>query len=646
MSVIYRCKMCGGDLEAPGNEKVAMCPYCGAAQTLPNTNDEVIANLYNRANNLRLKCEFDKAEKMYDKIVQLDDSQSEAHWGIVLCKYGIEYIEDPKTFNRVPTCHRTLYDAVMSDIDYISAIENADISQKALYEAEAKQIDKIQKNILSVVKEEKPFDVFICYKETDESGKRTIDSTIANDIYYQLTQEGFKVFYAAVTLEDKLGEEYEPYIFAALNSAKVMLVLGTNPEYFTSVWVKNEWSRYLKLMKENRDRLLIPCYRDMDAYELPEEFAHLQAQDMSKLGFMQDLIRGIKKIVQTDKGENLESSQVDRTLSDQVSVERLLKNGETYLKLNNYSEAENIYKKATKDFPENYKGWWGLIVCSTCNFSQVSKEQDKVDVWYEYVRRLATESTIKDLKAQYVDYLKLVAKVDAQTELSKIERTKQSLSKKLTDFQEQINMLENEHKSMESRHQNLLKAQNERVAQCKLELAKSEIAYEKYKVKAGFYAIGGVVTSIFVISAIIGGIVDPGKVGGIINFLTWLVVIALGFIPIYLFFGAATLGDYKRDIPKKQNDLCVAQNEISKLEQDYSKSLELHQMKIDQQKQDIVELDQKIHICDDYIRDKADALLRHFHSLRCKKIDIDIPFSEDIVFPLANVNDSDTVKHN
>lgn len=40
--------------------------------------------------------------------------------------------------------------------------------------------------------------------------------------------------------------------------------------------------------------MLIPAYRDMDPYDLPEEFSHLQAQDMSKLGFMQDLIRGIK----------------------------------------------------------------------------------------------------------------------------------------------------------------------------------------------------------------------------------------------------------------------------------------------------------------------------------------------------------------
>lgn len=144
------------------------------------------------------------------------------------------------TFNRIPTCHRTLVESVLSDVDYISCIENAEESQKLLYINEAKEIDKLQKDILSIAGKEKPYDIFICYKETDNNGKRTMDSVIANDIYYQLVQEGFKVFYAAITLEDKLGQEYEPYIYSALNSAKVMLVVGTKPEYFNAVWVKNE----------------------------------------------------------------------------------------------------------------------------------------------------------------------------------------------------------------------------------------------------------------------------------------------------------------------------------------------------------------------------------------------------------------------
>ena len=262
---VLKCKMCGADLEVSGDVTVAACEFCGTKQTLPKANDEVIQNLFNRANNLRIKCEFDKAEQIYDKILQADDTEAEAHWGVVLCKYGIEYVEDPKTFARIPTCHRTSYDAVTADADYLAAVEHADAARKSIYEAEAKAIDQIQKNILNIVKNEKPFDVFICYKETDEDGKRTVDSAIANDIYHQLTQEGLKVFYAAITLEDKLGQEYEPYIFAALNSAKVMLVIGTKPQYFSAVWVKNEWSRFLKLMKTDHNKLLIPCYKNMDS---------------------------------------------------------------------------------------------------------------------------------------------------------------------------------------------------------------------------------------------------------------------------------------------------------------------------------------------------------------------------------------------
>ena len=143
--------------------------------------------------------------------------------------------------------------------------------------------------------------MFICYKETDDNGQRTRDSQWAQDVYYGLTDAGYKVFFSRITLEDKLGQQYEPYIFAALNSAWVMVVIGSKPEYFNAVWVKNEWSRYLALMANDRTRLLIPCYRDMDPYDLPEELSALQSQDMSKIGFMQDLLRGVKKVLDAGK---------------------------------------------------------------------------------------------------------------------------------------------------------------------------------------------------------------------------------------------------------------------------------------------------------------------------------------------------------
>ena len=57
-----------------------------------------IRSLFNRANTLRIKSEFDKAEKLYEKILQVKSDEAEAYWGLILCKYGIEYVEDPATF--------------------------------------------------------------------------------------------------------------------------------------------------------------------------------------------------------------------------------------------------------------------------------------------------------------------------------------------------------------------------------------------------------------------------------------------------------------------------------------------------------------------------------------------------------------------
>lgn len=356
---IFKCKMCGGNIEFNPGDTVGVCDSCGTKQTLPTADDEVITNLHNRANTLRLKCEFDKAEEIYNKILMKNPNDAEAHWGIILCKYGIEYVEDPETYEHVPTCHRTSFDAILADEDYKAAFANGDGAQRELYEAEAKKIDRIQKEILGIVKNEKPFDVFICYKETDENGKRTQDSAIANDIYYQLTQEGFKVFYAAITLEDKVGREYEPYIFAALNSAKVMLVVGSKPEYFTAVWVKNEWSRFLKLMKTDRSKLLIPCYRNMDAYELPEEFAHLQAQDMSKIGFINDIVRGIKKVV-SDSAPKAEKEPV--VIGSGVNIASLLERAFMFLEDGSWDEASDYCERVLDQDPKNAQAYLGKLM--------------------------------------------------------------------------------------------------------------------------------------------------------------------------------------------------------------------------------------------------------------------------------------------
>lgn len=203
--IAFKCKMCGGEMELEEGATVAECPYCLTKQTLPKLDNDKRANMYDRANHFRRQNEYDKAMAIFESILQEDRTDAEAYWSLVLCRYGIEYVEDPATHKRVPTVNRVQYTSILADEDYKSALEYADFAQRSVYESEARAIDEIQKGILAISKQEKPFDVFICYKETDANGRRTPDSVLANDLYHQLTNEGFKVFFSRITLEDKIG---------------------------------------------------------------------------------------------------------------------------------------------------------------------------------------------------------------------------------------------------------------------------------------------------------------------------------------------------------------------------------------------------------------------------------------------------------
>lgn len=355
---VIKCKMCGGDLDLVEGQSVAECEYCGSRQTVPVADNEKKLTLFARANRLRVSCEFDKAAGIYESIVADFPEEAEAYWGLVLCKYGIEYVDDPATGKKIPTCHRSSFDSIMDDANFEQALENADAVARKVYREEAKQIEEIRKGIIAVSSNEQPYDIFICYKETDENGERTLDSVLAQDIYETLVSRDYRTFFARITLEDKLGMEYEPYIFAALNSAKIMLAIGTDYEYYNAVWVKNEWSRYLKLMTQDKTKHLIPCYKGIDAYDMPKEFARLQAQDLGKVGAMQDLIRGIEKIL-PKKNTSVIQERVAVGGGGDNKIASLLDRGNMALEDGDWVKADSFFEDVLNNDSKNAQAYIG-----------------------------------------------------------------------------------------------------------------------------------------------------------------------------------------------------------------------------------------------------------------------------------------------
>ncbi len=374
---VFKCKMCGGTMEVDANATVAVCEYCHTRQTLPRISTDKKQMLYDRAEHFRSANDFDKAYSLYEQITIEDPDDAEAYWDLVLCTYGIEYVEDPASHKRVPTVNRTQFVSVFEDLNYQKAVSLADVLQREVYEAEAKEIDRIQQGILAISRNEKPFDVFICYKEADADGRRTRDSVIAQDLYYGLQKAGYKVFFSRITLETKAGTAYEPYIFAAIHSAKVMVVLGTKPEYFKAAWVRNEWSRFLALMKKDSQKHLIPAYRDMDPYDLPEEFSYLQALDMSRLGFLQDIIVGIRKILGTSTA-NAGDSSTGKTVSSAVKYPQsanYVERGIKALKIGRLDFAMQLFKRSMNEEVDNP---WAYLGAFFVTYKQQGALRDQV----------------------------------------------------------------------------------------------------------------------------------------------------------------------------------------------------------------------------------------------------------------------------
>ena len=416
---VFKCKMCGGDLSYIENSTICECEYCGAKQTLPNSDNEKKINLFNRANRLRMDSEYDRASAVYENIVAEFPDEAEAYWGLCLCTYGIEYVDDPLTGMKIPTCHRTLPTSILDDSNYKQACDKADTSARVIYSDEAKKIDEIQKNILSIALNEAPYDVFICYKESNEAGGRTEDSVIAQEIYDALTAKGLKVFFSRITLEDKLGVQYEPYIYSALNSAKVMLAVGTSFDNFDAVWVKNEWSRYLHMMKSDSTKALIPCFKDLDAYDLPKEFKGLQAQDMSKIGWLQDLVRGVEKIC--DKGNIQNSdSNLQQINSNTINIPILLERAILLLEDGEWAEANTYLDKILDNDPNHAMAYVGKLMSSL----KIKKQEDLKNVdkaieknnYYQKALRFADDELSNTLK----DY----ARQSAENEKIRIEKNK------------------------------------------------------------------------------------------------------------------------------------------------------------------------------------------------------------------------------
>ena len=215
-----------------------------------------------------------------------------------------------------------------------------------------------------------------------------------------------------------------------------MLAIGTKPEYFNAAWVKNEWARFLKIMKKDRTKLLIPCYRDMDPYELPEEFAHLQAQDMSKIGFINDLVRGIRKIICVDSPKDSKEKIVGH---DAVNIAPLLKRIFIFLEDEDWNSADEYCEKVLDIDPECAQAYLGKLMVKLkvkkIEYLANSEVALEAELLYKKIIRYADADLKKQLES-YNEEIKERKEIAHRQKMYELAKDKMISAKTSQDFQD------------------------------------------------------------------------------------------------------------------------------------------------------------------------------------------------------------------
>lgn len=436
-----KCKICGGSL-VPLTNGDLKCDSCGAVvkkADLETRRQTGLAESAQSAQELREKGEFSSAYSLYENILTQNPQDAEARWNLVLCRYGVLYQHDELTGESLPTVNRMRYDSILEDPDYRAALDYASKTQKDTYSRVGRQIADIQKRYLAIAEREQPYDVFISFKAENADGTRSRDSVIGQEIYNRLTELGLRAFYSRITLENKGGEEFEPYIFSALNTAKVMLLIGTDPGHVRAPWVANEWQRYLTLMQEKADKSLLPVYEGMELSSFPKGIPTREAVDYAKQGALSDLVQGVLSI--TGKGMTVEAKD------SRTSIAKLTDGLRQSVEQGDFAQAKEIANAVLDLDAENSDAYFYLLL-AYYRVKKVTALSDVDEPWTEnrnYIRALKYADPARKQLLEAVKQrrdMRLEDEKNNRIKRAEAERREQELAKSLEEGRQKIQAMD------------------------------------------------------------------------------------------------------------------------------------------------------------------------------------------------------------
>lgn len=403
-----RCKTCDAVLDMQtAHGGVVECKFCRNVYTIPKAETKSdTRELLAIASHELDTCSFDRAYTAYSKAADTDESEPEAYFGKALAAFKVQYLKDAAKKHLQPVCHEVSEKKIKDDKNYKKALSLATSEQKAVYETRAEEIDSVMKEFNRLKSAGAHYDCFICVKVSDgkDAGGNSVytqDSYEALKLYNHLKKRGYSPFYSEEEIRGKAGAEYEATILYALYTSECMLVVCSNEEYLQTPWVKNEYSRFMELINDERkdsDGITIvfkgkpierlPGKRALiqgvnlnsgDAYAAIEDFVESHTPEAkarraeavaAKARQEEEIRRQIEeqKKAQRELEEKLESIRNQTTAAPVQSVgagatvNSLLIRAKQEKKDGNDERARQYYEKVIDADPQNGEAWWGMFL--------------------------------------------------------------------------------------------------------------------------------------------------------------------------------------------------------------------------------------------------------------------------------------------
>jgi len=137
--------------------------------------------------------------------------------------------------------------------------------------------------------------------------------------------------------------------------------------------------------------------------------------------------------------------------------ERLLKNAKTYERFGNKQEAIKVYEQVTQDYPDDYRGWMGLVRIQSSNYTDLHLflHKDKYlkmthNVNNALLCTIDTETREK-IKSEWREYSERYAK-ELERQKSGYESTHNKTNAQIEALNNSINETERQIKELESKY--------------------------------------------------------------------------------------------------------------------------------------------------------------------------------------------------